>query len=42
MAQLPQTSYHALHTPYSFIGLGRTNNYVEVSFRLYWVFHLPR
>ncbi|ORX36662.1 hypothetical protein BD324DRAFT_626704 [Kockovaella imperatae] len=31
-AQLPQTGYHALGTPYSFIGLGRTNNYVE---RLY-------
>lgn len=30
-AQLPQTGYHALGTPYSFIGLGRTNNYVEVS-----------
>lgn len=29
VAQLPQTSYHALGTPYSFIGLGRTNNYVE-------------
>jgi hypothetical protein len=28
---LPQTGYHALGTPYSFIGLGRTNNYVEVS-----------
>ncbi|ORY34008.1 hypothetical protein BCR39DRAFT_518106 [Naematelia encephala] len=29
VAQLPQTGYHALGTPYSFIGLGRTNNYVE-------------
>jgi integrin alpha FG-GAP repeat containing protein 1 len=29
-AQLPQVGYHALNTPYSFIGLGRTNNYVEV------------
>jgi integrin alpha FG-GAP repeat containing protein 1 len=28
--QLPQSSYHALGTPYSYIGLGRTNNYVEV------------
>lgn len=27
--QLPQTSYHSLHTPYSFFGLGRTNNYIE-------------
>ncbi|KAF8520193.1 hypothetical protein BU17DRAFT_46898 [Hysterangium stoloniferum] len=29
VAQLPQTSYHSLHTPYSFFGLGRTNNYIE-------------
>ncbi|KAK4688706.1 integrin alpha FG-GAP repeat containing protein 1, partial [Tremellales sp. Uapishka_1] len=29
VAQLPQTSYHSLHSPYSFIGLGRTNNYIE-------------
>ena len=29
MGQLPQTSYQALLTPYSFIGLGRTNNYIE-------------
>jgi integrin alpha FG-GAP repeat containing protein 1 len=28
-AQLPQTAYQSLLTPYSFIGLGRTNNYVE-------------
>ena len=27
--QLPQTSYQALNTPYSFFGLGRTNNYIE-------------
>ncbi|QRV86819.1 T-cell immunomodulatory protein [Ceratobasidium sp. AG-Ba] len=27
--QLPQTSYQSLHTPYTFIGLGRTNNYIE-------------
>ncbi|KIM30943.1 hypothetical protein M408DRAFT_21755 [Serendipita vermifera MAFF 305830] len=27
--QLPQTSYHALQMPYSFFGLGRTNNYIE-------------
>ncbi|CCA72398.1 hypothetical protein PIIN_06332 [Serendipita indica DSM 11827] len=27
--QLPQTSYHALQLPYSFFGLGRTNNYIE-------------
>ncbi|KAG8833578.1 hypothetical protein FRC17_010402 [Serendipita sp. 399] len=29
ISQLPQTSYHALQTPYSFFGLGRTNNYIE-------------
>lgn len=29
VAQLPQTAYHALGTPYSYFGLGRTNNYVE-------------
>ncbi|EIW70623.1 hypothetical protein TREMEDRAFT_28893 [Tremella mesenterica DSM 1558] len=29
VAQLPQTGYHALGTPYAFFGLGRTNNYVE-------------
>lgn len=29
VAQLPQTSYHSLHTPYAFFGLGRTNNYIE-------------
>ena len=29
VAQLPQTAYQALLTPYSFIGLGRTNNYIE-------------
>lgn len=27
--QMPQTSYQALHTPYAFFGLGRTNNYIE-------------
>jgi integrin alpha FG-GAP repeat containing protein 1 len=27
--QLPQTSYQSLHTPYAFLGLGRTNNYIE-------------
>ncbi|SJK99499.1 uncharacterized protein ARMOST_02801 [Armillaria ostoyae] len=27
--QLSQTSYHALQSPYSFFGLGRTNNYIE-------------
>ncbi|WVR07022.1 hypothetical protein IAU60_004061 [Kwoniella sp. DSM 27419] len=32
VAQLPQTGYHALHTPYAFFGLGRTNNYVEKLF----------
>ena len=29
VGQLPQTSYHALCTPYAFFGLGRTNNYIE-------------
>ncbi|KAJ7611627.1 hypothetical protein FB45DRAFT_940496 [Roridomyces roridus] len=29
VGQLPQTSYQSLHTPYSFFGLGRTNNYIE-------------
>lgn len=29
VGQLPQTSYHSLHTPYAFLGLGRTNNYIE-------------
>ncbi|KAI6111062.1 hypothetical protein F5141DRAFT_1112303 [Pisolithus sp. B1] len=29
VGQLPQTSYHALQVPYAFLGLGRTNNYVE-------------
>ena len=29
IAQLPQTAFEALQTPYAFIGLGRTNNYVE-------------
>lgn len=29
VGQLPQTSYVALGTPYSYFGLGRTNNYVE-------------
>ena len=29
VGQLPQTAYHALLTPYSFFGLGRTNNYIE-------------
>ncbi|KAL1405541.1 hypothetical protein Q8F55_009179 [Vanrija albida] len=27
--QLPQTGYQALQSPHTFIGLGRTNNYVE-------------
>jgi hypothetical protein len=27
--KVPQSSYHALQTPYSFFGLGRTNNYIE-------------
>lgn len=30
--QQPQMGYHALQTPYSFFGLGRTNNYVEELF----------
>lgn len=29
VGQLPQTSYHSLLTPYSYFGLGRTNNYIE-------------
>lgn len=29
VGQLPQTSYLSLQTPYSYFGLGRTNNYVE-------------
>lgn len=29
MGQLPQTSYQSLLTPYSYFGLGRTNNYIE-------------
>ncbi|KAJ3055510.1 hypothetical protein HK097_010285 [Rhizophlyctis rosea] len=29
VAQLPQSSYFALQTPYALFGLGRTNNYVE-------------
>ena len=29
VAQLPQIAYQSLLTPYSFIGLGRTNNYIE-------------
>lgn len=31
VSQLSQTSYLALQTPYSYFGLGRINNYVEVS-----------
>ncbi|TXT07106.1 hypothetical protein VHUM_03276 [Vanrija humicola] len=27
--QLPQTGYQALQSPHTFIGLGRTNNYIE-------------
>lgn len=29
VGQLPQTGYLSLQTPYSYFGLGRTNNYVE-------------
>lgn len=29
VSQLTQTAYNALQLPYSFFGLGRTNNYVE-------------
>ncbi|KAI0081457.1 hypothetical protein K474DRAFT_1613628 [Panus rudis PR-1116 ss-1] len=29
VAQLPQTAYQSLLTPYSYFGLGRTNNYIE-------------
>jgi hypothetical protein len=32
VAQLPQTGYHALHAPYAFLGLGRTNNYISQLF----------
>ncbi|TYJ56963.1 hypothetical protein B9479_002242 [Cryptococcus floricola] len=32
VAQLPQTGYQALQTPYAFFGLGRTNNYIEKLF----------
>ncbi|SPO34644.1 uncharacterized protein PSFLO_00115 [Pseudozyma flocculosa] len=32
VGQLPQTSYRSLLTPYSYFGLGRTNNYVESLF----------
>ncbi|KAN0066109.1 hypothetical protein ACQY0O_000203 [Thecaphora frezii] len=32
VGQLPQTSYRTLLTPYSYFGLGRTNNYVESLF----------
>ncbi|CAK9786351.1 hypothetical protein CC85DRAFT_284969 [Cutaneotrichosporon oleaginosum] len=29
VAQLPQTCYHSLLSPHTFMGLGRTNNYIE-------------
>jgi hypothetical protein len=29
VGQLPQVGYQALLTPYSYFGLGRTNNYIE-------------
>ena len=32
VGQLAQTAYRALLTPYSYFGLGRTNNYVESLF----------
>lgn len=32
VGQMAQTAYHSLHTPYSYFGLGRTNNYVESLF----------
>ncbi|KAJ3235254.1 hypothetical protein HDU81_000692 [Chytriomyces hyalinus] len=32
LAQLPQSSYFALNTPYTHAGLGRTNNYIEQLF----------
>ncbi|SOV01428.1 uncharacterized protein UDID_01003 [Ustilago sp. UG-2017a] len=32
VGQLPQTAYRTLLTPYSYFGLGRTNNYVESLF----------
>ena len=27
--QLPQTSYHSLSLPYVYMGIGRSNNYIE-------------
>jgi integrin alpha FG-GAP repeat containing protein 1 len=32
VVQLPQMAYHAMHAPYAFLGLGRTNNYIETLF----------
>jgi integrin alpha FG-GAP repeat containing protein 1 len=32
VGQLPQSAYHSLLTPYTFFGLGRTNNYIESLF----------
>jgi hypothetical protein len=32
VAQLSQTAHHALQAPYAFLGLGRTNNYIELLF----------
>lgn len=32
VGQLPQTGYLSMLTPYSYFGLGRTNNYVESLF----------
>ncbi|KAE9384582.1 hypothetical protein BT96DRAFT_1026852 [Gymnopus androsaceus JB14] len=40
VGQLPQTSYHSLQSPYSFFGLGRTNNYIENLF-VGSTIHLP-
>jgi hypothetical protein len=31
VSQLAQAAYDTMQTPYSYFGLGRTNNYVEVS-----------
>lgn len=30
VAQMPQTSFFALNTPYALFGLGRTNNYIDL------------
>lgn len=39
VSQLSQTSYLALQTPYSYFGLGRINNYVEVRILRFFTTH---